>query len=154
MKSINETLTNLSREPAFNNRLAKQRAAAVWPKVVGEEISRRTRAEFVKDSVLRVAVVSSTWLNELHMCRLLLIDKINSCVKERIVDIRFYVDAALEEKEDGTTSVKEINRGDQEASSDKIRQLSENIADPELKNRFSAAYNRQQFRFKRGGMND
>jgi hypothetical protein len=54
-----------------------------WAELVGERIALRTLPQSLRDGLLTVAVVNSTWLNELSFMRTQLIQQINSFFGDR-----------------------------------------------------------------------
>lgn len=61
-----------------------------WQEIVGEEISKKSKPTRLKRGILFVSVSSSTWANELSLMSDQLVGKINSFLKEKVVnEIRF-----------------------------------------------------------------
>ena len=54
-----------------------------WAELVGERIAPRTLPQSLRDGLLTVAVVNSTWLNELSFMRAQLVQQINSFFGDR-----------------------------------------------------------------------
>jgi hypothetical protein len=54
-----------------------------WAELVGERIALRTLPQSLRDGLLTVAVVNSTWLNELSFMRTSLVQQINAFFNDR-----------------------------------------------------------------------
>ena len=62
----------------------------LWPKVVGEKIANKTKANNINNGTLFVEVSNSTWRQELQFQKKDIIEKLNKEIKEKIVrEIKF-----------------------------------------------------------------
>ena len=63
----------------------EQRLLEVWRKAVGPQISAQTRPEKFKRNILFVKVSSSVWMQQLHILKSEIIEKINQHVGNELV---------------------------------------------------------------------
>jgi predicted nucleic acid-binding Zn ribbon protein len=71
----------------------EHRIVTAWRELMGDKASERAWPESLKDGVLRVRVVNSSWLHELSLLRQTVLAKITALVGEPplVKDVRFYV---------------------------------------------------------------
>ena len=70
----------------------EQRLLEVWQKAVGPQISVQTRPDRLKRNTLFVKVSSSVWMQQLHILKQEIIEKINQLLgKELIKNIHFSI---------------------------------------------------------------
>ena len=70
----------------------EQRLLEVWQKAVGPQISVQTRPDRLKRNTLFVKVSSSVWMQQLHIIKQEIIEKINQLLeKELIKNIHFSI---------------------------------------------------------------
>ena len=70
----------------------EQRLLEFWQKAVGPQISVQTRPDRLKRNTLFVKVSSSVWMQQLHILKQEIIEKINKLLgKELIKDIHFSI---------------------------------------------------------------
>ena len=87
---IGPVLSRALRRVGLESRVKELRVLLLWNTVVGQEISKRTRAVDFKDSKVFVEVRSATWRNELIFLKPRIIAKLNQAVGKAIVkDIVF-----------------------------------------------------------------
>ncbi len=74
----------------LDNRLDEQRAAMLWPDIVGPGVNRYTVSRRVKDGVMVVQISSAALRHELMMVRTALCRRINEAIgRDVIKDIVF-----------------------------------------------------------------
>lgn len=89
-RSAGDVLRDLLQETSLQSRMNELRAIELWPKIVGEEISRLTGRPAVKNGVMWIGVPNASLRNELHINRSSLLRFINDYFgKEIIIEIRF-----------------------------------------------------------------
>ncbi len=100
MTRIDTLLADLFRKKQWEKRLGLHAIFQSWPKVVGGEIAGRAVPQVIRGTVLWVAVSDSVWMQQLHLQKPLLLARINDSLPgpERISDIRFQLEASLEER--------------------------------------------------------
>jgi hypothetical protein len=70
----------------------EQRLLEIWNKAVGTQISAHTRPEKLKRNTLFVKVSSSVWMQQLHILKSEIIEKINQLLgKELVKNIHFSI---------------------------------------------------------------
>ncbi len=70
----------------------EQRLLAIWQEAVGTQISAQTRPDRLKRNTLFVKVSSSVWMQQLHVLKQEIIEKINQPLgKQLIKNIHFYI---------------------------------------------------------------
>ncbi len=83
-------LKEVRRKEPWGRRLAKNFVFRIWPRAVGEGISRAARPVFLKNNCLYVEVADSSWLHELEFRKQDLLARINEHMEDsRIDEIRF-----------------------------------------------------------------
>ncbi len=119
----------------WHRRLALHQVFLFWDKAVGQEIAKRANPSVIRGDVLWVNVTDSVWMQQLHLQKVELLEKINSRLgQEEITDIRFQLDTTLSQpterkKEKPPLKVKPVDAG-QKAEFDS---LSDCLADEEAK---------------------
>ena len=85
-------LKELRRKEPWGKRLARNFVFRIWPRVVGEGISRAARPVSIRKGCLHVEVADSSWLYELELRKQDLIARINEHMEDsRIEEIRFRI---------------------------------------------------------------
>lgn len=97
---IDSLFAELFKKRQWDKRLALHAVFRNWPEVVGPEIAERTEPQVIRGTVLWIAVSDSVWMQQLHLQKQALLERINANVRgsEKISDIRFQVDVALGEE--------------------------------------------------------
>ena len=90
-RHIGDTVAALFQSLGLRERYEANLVIAFWDRVVGEQISARTRPQKVVDGVLMVKVDDNTWRSELPFLAPEIIEKLNESVgKATIKAIKFY----------------------------------------------------------------
>lgn len=90
-QSLREVLEEAFREADMQDELLRQRAAALWPRIVGEAIAARCgKPRFISVDTMIVPVRGATLRQELTMARSSIAAAINDALKGNVVaEIRF-----------------------------------------------------------------
>jgi len=89
-QTLGNVLNNLIKDLGIEEKIDENKAIAIWPEIVGTNVSCNSEVEIVKDGILFVKVKSDVWRNELIFLKFDLIKKLNEKIgKKIIVDIRF-----------------------------------------------------------------
>lgn len=98
---IDSLLAGLFEKRQWDRRLGLHAIFQNWPGVVGKEIARQAEPHVIRGTVLWVNVSDSVWMQQLHLQKLHLLEKINASLPgpEKISDLRFQVNAALGQEE-------------------------------------------------------
>ena len=123
----------MRRKEPWGRRLARNFVFRVWPRAVGEGISRAARPVSLKNNCLYVEVADSSWLYELEFRKQDLLARINEHMEDsRIDEIRFRLsNAGLmfdDDGEEGDPAVPSrkaapISSGDDAAIEDAIAEV-------------------------------
>jgi hypothetical protein len=136
---IDSLLAGLFEKRQWDRRLGLHAIFQNWPGVVGKEIARQAEPHVIRGTVLWVNVSDSVWMQQLHLQKLHLLEKINASLPgpEKISDVRFQVDAALGREEATPEAHKQappLQSIDPEALKD-FERLVASIVDPETRSR-------------------
>ena len=83
-------LKEVRRKEPWGRRLARNFVFRIWPRAVGEGISRAARPVSLKNNCLHVEVADSSWLYELEFRKQELLARINEHMEDsRVDEIRF-----------------------------------------------------------------
>lgn len=73
------------RHDGIETRFEEQRAAYLWPEIVGPGVNRYTSRRYVEAGVLHVYITSASLKQELSYLRPRLIEAINAAVGSRVI---------------------------------------------------------------------
>ena len=89
-RRFSSILKEVRRKEPWGGRLAKNYVFRIWPRALGEGISRAARPVSVRNGCLYVEVADSSWLYELELRKQELLARINEHMEDsRIDEIRF-----------------------------------------------------------------
>ena len=97
MKMLAELLPVLLRQWPTSEELTEQVVLALWKKVVGEPLARRTRPIQFHQSKLVVLVPSASWQRELYTLQSEIVSRFNELMNRKILALEFRVDSNLEQ---------------------------------------------------------
>lgn len=88
---IDNLLKELFRKKQWEGKLELHSVFETWPQLVGDGIASRSWPHLIRGTVLWVNVSDSVWMQQLHLQKMELLDKINRSLPGdgRITDIRF-----------------------------------------------------------------
>jgi hypothetical protein len=94
---ISRLLSGVFENKKWRSKLELHRVFEFWDRTVGKEIAAVAQPSLIRSrSVLWVKVKDSIWMQQLHLQKLLLLEKINRQLDgEKISDIRFQLDSSL-----------------------------------------------------------
>ena len=93
---ISNLLNEVFRKKGWGKRLGLHAVFHLWDKVVGKEVAGRAQPHVIRGTVLWVKVSDSIWMQQLHLQKSALLDKLNQRLKGGdLSDIRFQLDASL-----------------------------------------------------------
>ncbi len=85
-KSVNQIIDEYLSHEGLTSTVDEQRAAYLWPEVVGHVINRYTTRRYVgRDGVLHVYISSAPLKQELAFCRERLVADINSIIGRPVI---------------------------------------------------------------------
>jgi len=74
----------------LNGEINKYKFVLHWAEIVGQEIAKRSRPEYIKGSTLVVKVTDSAWSQELSFHKKVIISRLNKFLgKDEIADVLF-----------------------------------------------------------------
>jgi len=71
-------LKQLMQKPGMGEQLSRHQAWLVWDQLVGEQIAARARPRRLRRGVLEIAVDHPVWMQQLHMLKPTILEKINT----------------------------------------------------------------------------
>ena len=77
MEKLGITIKDFLINTGLENGVNQQKAAIIWPKIVGTRIAENTTAELVDFNILTIKVKNSTWRNELYLKKDIILEKLN-----------------------------------------------------------------------------
>lgn len=86
MLSLKSLLPTLLRQFARDEETTLVFLTELWPQVVGEALSRRTRPVALRAGKLTVAVESESWRRELERLRPGMVRSVNDCWGMKLID--------------------------------------------------------------------
>jgi hypothetical protein len=94
---ISRLLSAVFENRKWRSKLELHRVFEFWDRTVGKEIAAVAQPSLIRSrSVLWVKVKDSIWMQQLHLQKMLLLEKINSQLDgEQLSDIHFQLDSSL-----------------------------------------------------------
>ena len=93
---INRLLYAVFQTKKWHSKLELHRVFEFWNSTVGREIAAVAQPSLIRGQVLWVKVAGSVWMQQLHLQKMLLLEKINEQLHgEKISDIRFQLNSSL-----------------------------------------------------------
>ncbi|HIJ79944.1 MAG: DUF721 domain-containing protein [Desulfobulbaceae bacterium] len=136
---IDNLLKELFRKKQWEEKLGLHSVFENWPQLVGEGIASRSRPHLIRGTVLWVNVSDSVWMQQLHLQKMELLDKINRNMpgKGEITDIRFLlnVDAGQQPEPDNHPAKQVELRPIDPDQLKSFQRLITSITDDEMKGR-------------------
>ena len=89
-KVLGDSITKLLRNMGIEEKVKEYQAINEWSQIVGENVSKVTKAQRVVNGILFVKVKNSSWRNELIYMRQEILIKIDKTVGSGIIkEVRF-----------------------------------------------------------------
>jgi predicted nucleic acid-binding Zn ribbon protein len=87
---VSSAIDSLAAQLGITRTLRQYNVITSWETIVGEQIAKVTKAEYVQNGVLFVSVATAPWRAELTMRRKEILEKISAAINKGVVkDIRF-----------------------------------------------------------------
>jgi hypothetical protein len=135
MQQLFDSIPKVFRELDNTGKVTEAFALAAWKKVVGTQLSERSRAVSLQNKRLNVTVAGDEWQKQLESLSPLLISKLNQLIGDGSVTfIEFMVDGASFEE----VIVRE-NIEEELSVSSSLAQAASAIADEDLRHQFLVA---------------
>ncbi len=101
---MSQLLAVFFKDKKWHNRLELHSVFNFWDKTVGSEISAVAQPSLIRTNVLWVKVADSVWMQQLHLQKMLLLEKINQRLSgAKFTDIHFQLDSSLKGPPKGPT---------------------------------------------------
>ena len=93
---ISRLLASVMENKHWHAKLELHRIFEFWDSTVGRDIAAVAQPSLIRGHVLWVKVADSVWMQQLHLQKILLLERINQQLHgEKITDIRFQLNSAL-----------------------------------------------------------
>jgi len=93
---IRRLLADVFQNKKWHAKLELHRVFEFWNATVGRDIAAVAQPSLIRGHVLWVKVADSVWMQQLHLQKMLLLEKINQQLQaEKISDIRFQLNSSL-----------------------------------------------------------
>jgi len=86
MRKVGNILDKVMKKLGLFERYNEQKSILLWEDIVGEKISRRSKALYAKNGKLVVEVENTAWMNELAFLKVNIIEKINKRIGQWIIE--------------------------------------------------------------------
>ena len=93
---IGQLLTSVFANKQWLSKLELHKVFEIWDRTVGREIGAVAQPSLIRGRVLWVRVADSVWMQQLHLQKILLLEKINDQLQnDKLNDIHFQLDSSL-----------------------------------------------------------
>ena len=93
---ISRLLSSVFEHKKWLSKLELHRVFQFWNSAVGKEIAAVAQPSLIRGHVLWVKVADSVWMQQLHLQKMLLLEKVNQHLhEEKISDIHFQLNSSL-----------------------------------------------------------
>jgi len=93
---ISRLLSDVFENKKWRSKLELHRVFEFWNSTVGRDIAAVAQPAVIRGHVLWVRVADSVWMQQLHLQKMLLLEKINKQLhEEEISDIRFQLNSSI-----------------------------------------------------------
>lgn len=93
---IGRLLSGVAEDKKWRSKLELHRVFELWQAIVGPEIAAVAQPSLIRGHILWIKVTDSMWMQQLHLQKLLLLEKINKPLRdEKFSDIHFQLDSTL-----------------------------------------------------------
>ncbi|MBU0967870.1 MAG: DUF721 domain-containing protein [Proteobacteria bacterium] len=97
---IRTLLQSLIATKGWEGRVELHKVFEFWDDLVGPDIARQAQPHVIRKTILWVRVSDSVWMQQLHLLKVMLLEKLNSRLKKnKLTDLRFQIDASLGREE-------------------------------------------------------
>lgn len=130
---IGSLLAEVFRKKGWDRRLGLHEVFHFWNEVVGKDVAKRAQPYVIRGKVLWVHVSDSVWMQQLHLQKTILLDRINRRLKdEELSDMRFQLDAGLGQAEHEAAR-HGVSGGNASAEGKKFEKIASSLHDGEVK---------------------
>ena len=133
---IRKLLESLISAKGWEGRVELHKVFEFWDDLVGPDIARQAQPHVIRKTVLWVRVSDSVWMQQLHLLKVMILDKLNSRLKKsKLTDLRFQLDTSLG-RDEGDGADRQAVRPARFPSAERKKEfesLLESINDEEIK---------------------
>ncbi|OGQ96444.1 MAG: hypothetical protein A2521_08945 [Deltaproteobacteria bacterium RIFOXYD12_FULL_57_12] len=141
---VKTLLATLFKEKNWEKQLGLHAVFLFWEEVLGPELACFAQPKLIRGNVLWVRVADSIWMQQLHLQKMLLLEKINArLAKDRLADIRFELDTDLGQPAPAKPAVKPVRQADPEKSR-QVDQLLSTLKNQEIRDALKNLWTRMQ----------
>jgi predicted nucleic acid-binding Zn ribbon protein len=135
---LGKILENCLSRVGLQQRIQEQRIIDAWELMVGKAIAEMTEPVRVRNRVLQVKVTNSVWMHELQFHKKLIIQKLNGCAGDAVVqDLWFFIgekEAGKEVPPEGGKNKRERQARDlSREEKERIEREISHLDDPEMR---------------------
>ena len=95
---MHQLLDTVFKDKQWSNKLELHAVFKFWDNTVGSEIAAIAQPSLIRGNVLWVKVADSVWMQQLHLQKILLLDKINQRLPgAKLTDIHLQLDSSLKQ---------------------------------------------------------
>lgn len=103
--AISSLLSTVFENKKWRGKLELHRVFELWNRIVGQDIAAIAQPSLIRARVLCVKVADPVWMQQLHLQKILLLDKINKQLHgETFSDIHFQLNSSLAVQQDSESS--------------------------------------------------
>jgi len=93
IEKASDILKSLLAGRKWQKRIDLHQVFLFWNEAVGQDIAAHAEPEIIRGTVLWIRVTDSVWMQQLHLLKTQLLERLNSRLKEeRLSDLRFQLD--------------------------------------------------------------
>jgi len=93
---IRTLLDSLIAAKGWKERVELHKVFTFWDDLVGPDIARQAQPHVIRKTILWVRVSDSVWMQQLHLLKVMLLEKLNGRLKKcKLTDLRFQLDTSL-----------------------------------------------------------
>jgi len=93
---IRTLLASLIATKGWEGRVELHQVFTFWDELLGADIARQAQPHVIRKTVLWVRVSDSVWMQQLHLLKGMILEKLNSRLKKnKLTDLRFQLDSEL-----------------------------------------------------------
>ncbi len=93
---IRTLLDSLIAAKGWKGKVELHRVFDFWEDAVGKDIARQAQPHVVRKTVLWIRVSDSVWMQQLHLLKEMILEKLNGRMKkQKFTDLRFQLDSSL-----------------------------------------------------------
>jgi hypothetical protein len=133
---IRTLLASLIAAKGWEGRVELHKVFDFWDELLGADIARQAQPHVIRKTVLWVRVSDAVWMQQLHLLKEMILEKLNSRLKNnKLTDLRFQLDSSLgrdEGDEAGRHAARPAHFPSAERR-DEFESLLESINDNEMK---------------------